>query len=305
MVLWDPTTQCGSYGLIIKIFIMKLLKSEFNKIEEIVKNIYLNETIIKSSKIGGMTNVNYYCETNQRKCVVRIPGENTEVMINREHEKFNCQLATELSINPNLYYYDLKSGIKITEYVSQSQTLSPKIVNDKGILKMIVATLKKLHTSKLTFNNNFDVFEQYRNYIKTLVKNKIKYHNFEETESFFYCLEKKIKALPNKLVACHNDPVPENFLLKSNTIYLIDWEYSGMNDPIWDISAFFEESKLSKEFENYFLELYYKKEISEDILEKILIYRICQNFLWSIWTLIKEKKKIYLVTMVMLDMRDA
>ncbi|WP_440137320.1 phosphotransferase family protein [Providencia huaxiensis] len=64
-----------------------------------------------------------------------------------------------------------------------------------------------------------------------------------------------------------------------------------MNDPIWDISAFFEESKLSKEFENYFLELYYKKEISEDILEKILIYRICQNFLWSIWTLIKEKKE--------------
>lgn len=291
MVLWDPITQCGSYGLLIKILLMKLLKTEFSKIKEIVKNIYANEQVIKISKIGGMTNVNYYCETNQRVCVVRIPGENTEVMINRKHEKFNCQLATELNLNPKLYYYNLESGIKITEYVNQSQTLSPKIVNNKGILKMIVATLTTLHTSKLTFTNNFDVFEQYRNYIKTLTKNEIKYYNFEETESFFYYLEKKIKNNPNELVACHNDPVPENFLLKNNTIYLIDWEYSGMNDPIWDISAFFEESKLSEELENYFLELYYNKKINEDILEKILIYRICQNFLWSVWTLIKEKKE--------------
>ncbi|WP_369309227.1 phosphotransferase [Providencia rettgeri] len=251
----------------------------------------MDEDIIKINKIGGMTNINYFCETSVRQCVVRIPGDNTEVMINREYEKFNCQLATELQLNPELYHYDLESGIKITAYINQSLTLTPQSVTEKNTLKMIASTLKKLHSSNLKFANHFNVFEQYRNYIKTLVKSDISYNKFEKTEEFFYALEEILRYKSNVLVACHNDPVPENFLLKNSNIYLIDWEYSGMNDPIWDISAFFEESNLSDEYERYFLELYYEKEVSNEILEKILIYKICQNFLWSVWTLIKEKNE--------------
>ncbi|EPO5266051.1 phosphotransferase [Providencia rettgeri] len=270
---------------------MKLSKSEFSNIEKIVKNIYIDEDIIKINKIGGMTNVNYYCETSKRECVVRIPGDNTEIMINREYEKYNCQLATRLQLNPELYHYDLKSGIKITAYVNNSLTLTPQSVNEKNTLKMIASTLKKLHSSNLKFANHFNVFEQYRNYIKTLVKSDISYSEFEKTEDFFYYLEEILRCKSNILVACHNDPVPENFLLKNNNIYLIDWEYSGMNDPIWDISAFFEESNLSDEHELYFLELYYGKKAINETIEKILIYKICQNFLWSVWTLIKEKNE--------------
>ncbi|MEM7990725.1 phosphotransferase, partial [Morganella morganii] len=92
---------------------------------------------------------------------------------------------------------------------------------------------------------------------------------------------------------CHNDPVPENFIYNDNGNYLIDWEYSGMNDNIWDIAALCEESHLSDNDENIFLNHYlneYSSE-SEAIKEKILIYKACQNFLWSIWTLIKEKNE--------------
>lgn len=52
---------------------------------------------------------------------------------------------------------------------------------------------------------------------------------------------------------CHNDLVAENFLkAEDGTIYLIDWEYSGMNDPMWDIAALFLESNFTDESQDYF-----------------------------------------------------
>ena len=39
-------------------------------------------------------------------------------------------------------------------------------------------------------------------------------------------------------VPCHNDSLVDNWVLDSNLkLYLIDWEYSGMNEAMWDLSC--------------------------------------------------------------------
>ncbi|EPE3834719.1 phosphotransferase, partial [Morganella morganii] len=236
---------------------------------------------------------NYYCETQNTKTVVRLPGENTNVLINRGNEKANCELATELGINPKLYYYNTNNGIKVTEYINNAVTLTPKIINKDVNLENIALLLRTLHQSDLKFENHFNVFEEYKRYLSDLNKNQISYPDFTETESYFLYFEERLNKLGLNICPCHNDPVPENFIYNDNGYYLIDWEYSGMNDNIWDIAALCEESHLSDNDENIFLNHYlneYSSE-SEAIKEKILIYKACQNFLWSIWTLIKEKNE--------------
>ena len=40
---------------------------------------------------------------------------------------------------------------------------------------------------------------------------------------------------PVPLAPCHCDPLAENFLDTGERMWIVDWEYSGMNDPMWDL----------------------------------------------------------------------
>ena len=90
---------------------------------------------------------------------------------------------------------------------------------------------------------------------------------------------------------CHNDTVPENFIKDSNDkMHLIDWEYSGMNDPMWDLSAYSIECRFTDDEEELLLKLYLGNDPDGDTKKRILIHKIMQDFLWAIWTVVKEAK---------------
>ncbi|WP_179109013.1 phosphotransferase family protein, partial [Rodentibacter caecimuris] len=108
---------------------------------------------------------------------------------------------------------------------------------------------------------------------------------------FFYkvidCLDYKYKKLP--LVPCHNDLVPENILISDNKTYFIDWEYSGMNYPLFDISALFLESNLDYFQQKDFLRYYNNSINLDDIYLDIMMFQFTQDTLWFLWTIIKEE----------------
>ncbi|MGL5901993.1 MAG: phosphotransferase family protein, partial [Cetobacterium sp.] len=117
-----------------------------------------------------------------------------------------------------------------------------------------------------------------------------KYKNYLDTRENIFSLEKILKENGYEIVACHNDTVPENFIKNNfDEIYLIDWEYSGMNDPMWDLAAHFLESRFSNDDEEVFLENYFEKNIKKCDRLRIEIYKVLQDFLWSIWTILKEE----------------
>jgi len=159
-------------------------------------------------------------------------------------------------------------------------------------MKLTTSVLKKLHNSKVKFGNTFDVFKKIEDY-ETLLK-KVNGTNFKD----YYEVKEKVMKLKElqedldlKLVPCHNDTVPENFIKSGDhKIYLIDWEYSGMNDPMWDLAAHSLECDFSEDDEELFLTYYFQGAVNQKYRKRILISKICQDFLWSIWTNIKEAK---------------
>lgn len=236
-----------------------------------------------------MTNKNYLYKTDKGDFVVRFAGNNSNLMINRKNEISNSQLVEKLGINAKIYDFDINSGIKITGYIPDALTLNPKNVKDVQHIIGTANLLKTLHSSNLSFDNEFNVFAEFEHYNKILDGRKPHYPSYEKIEYKFKKLSKE--KLDLVLLPCHNDPVAENFIFSQRNHYLIDWEYSGMNDPHWDLAAFIEEAKLEPKEQILFLNSYFNNDntLIKNSYKKLLYFTICQNFLWSVWTAVKEE----------------
>ena len=144
--------------------------------------------------------------------------------------------------------------------------------------------LKKLHNSDIVFDNIFDSFNEMEKYEKLSIKENGKFYDgYKEIKEKVFKLREKLKNFNIELKACHNDTVPENFIKSENKIYLIDWEYSGMNDPMWDLAAHSLECNFSKEEEKEFLSFYFPEEVSKECILRIQIHKICQRFLMGVF----------------------
>ena len=117
------------------------------------------------------------------------------------------------------------------------------------------------------------------------------YEGWEEVRPQVMALESYLNELGVELCPCHNDALYENFIKTvDGTIYLIDWEYSGMNDPMADFAALFIEAGFTNENQVYMLMKYFEGDIPNNVYQKILCYQILWDCLWAQWTVIKEAK---------------
>lgn len=296
-LVWTEIDIQEHYERAIKYIYPKLKRKEKEIKVNNIKNLLCevlnisSEVIDKVEPIGGMTNKNFKVRMNNEDYILRIPGSGTEEMISRYSEKNNTLVASELNLDTDMIYFNEESGVKLAKYIKNSETITPKSAKRENNMIEITNILRKLHTSNAIFVNKFDVFEKIEEY-EVLLK-EVNGSNFEDYD---YVKNKvlNLKGILNdigiKNVPCHNDTVPENFVKDRERIYLIDWEYSGMNDPMWDLAAHCLECEFNEDEEELFLNLYFNKSVEEKYRTKILIYKICQDFLWSIWTNIKEAK---------------
>lgn len=241
---------------------------------------------------GGMTNLNYLVSIDSASYVVRFPGNGTEDFINRIEEKENLELGSALGINPELRYFDVNTGLKITKKIKNARTVTQQIAKNEEVMKNITSIFRKLHNSNKVMQNQFKLFELMTTYEKLGVEAGTQlFEGFEEVKENLLSLKEYYKTLVIEEVPCHIDPACSNFILsEDDKMYLIDWEYSGMFDPMWDIAAHSLEAGFSQTEEALFVKYYLRREATVVEQERMLLHKIFQDFLWSLWTLFKEEK---------------
>lgn len=241
-------------------------------------------------QIGGMTNKNYRVLVDDKEYILRIAGNGTEEMIDRDKEMINSKLAADYGIDADIVYFNENTGVKISKMIEEAETLNPQTAKRKKNIDKVAKILKNLHSSDIAMENQFDVFskiEKYENLAKK--KNGNLYDGYYEVKKEVMELREKLNEYGFKLVPSHNDTVAENFIKDSKgKIYLIDWEYSGLNDNMWDLSAYALENNLTEEEEETLQKVYFGRDASKNEKIRVIIHKICQDFLWSIWTVIKE-----------------
>ena len=255
--------------------------------EKISSLLSEEEEVLSVEQLGGMTNQNYLVKTTNKQYIVKFFGKGTEKLINRQDEKYNLELLKNLDLDVKNYLFDIEAGIKVNEYIESAITLDSTSIKTK--FDKIAPILQTIHASGKELRGEFAPFEEIKKY-ESLIEEKIPYTNYEAVREEVFSLEKRLADLGVDRKSCHIDLVPENFIESpQGRLYLIDWEYSSMNDPMWDLAALFLESEFTRQEEEDFLS-HYESEQTPVSREKIAIYKILQDTIWSLWTVYKEEQ---------------
>ena len=255
--------------------------------EKISSLLSQEEEVLSVEQLGGMTNQNYLVKTTNKQYIVKFFGKGTEKLINRQDEKYNLELLKDLDLDVKNYLFDIEAGIKVNEYIESAITLDSTSIKTK--FDKIAPILQTIHASGKELRGEFAPFEEIKKY-ESLIEDKIPYANYEAVREEVFSLEKRLADLGVDRKSCHIDLVPENFIESpQGRLYLIDWEYSSMNDPMWDLAALFLESEFTRQEEEDFLS-HYESDQTPVSREKIAIYKILQDAIWSLWTVYKEEQ---------------
>ena len=211
-------------------------------------------------------------------------------MINRKAEKNNQATAAEAGLTLPFLYFDENTGIKISHFENNLIALEPDELKSKEYLSKALNTLKGLHQSDIMFEQCFD-HNKFFNEIHKEEEQK-------EMAKIGHYLLQQIKEFNQKLVPCHKDIYGPNFVLLDGDMYLIDWEYSGMESKFFDFGDLCLQQNIQ---ENERKELFSELELEEGGDDQVLwnLYRYLSSLTWGLWAtrkgvLDKETDKDYL-----------
>ena len=257
-----------------------------NKPEEFPSELLLNsiphlskvknqDILIK--KLAGKTNRNYLIDTGLNQFVLRIPRASTNPCINRNHENFNNNLVQTLDISPLTVWRqknktDDFTGVSLSTYIPESSTLTLDNLHDPSTLKRLSSVLKELQNSKIKFKGKLDN-QKIKHYLHLYFDACSKEKQTTLKDDFIQALELlELIQDSRSAVPSHIDLVKENILIQSDKIWLIDWEYSAMASPFWDIATLCNTAEYTQEEAKNLLKLMFKDYKKNDI-ESLNQYR--------------------------------
>jgi thiamine kinase-like enzyme len=183
--------------------------------------------------LTGMTNRSWRLSAGDADLVLRAPGASSQRYLSRTQEFNNTAIAAELGIAPALLYADAESGVTLQPFLADARALTPEDFAVPEIARKVGTLLARLHQSGLAFQGRMEAFPIIDTYMGLAADDRLRRLRARADP-----IRTALEANPIALVPSHIDPNPANFLLSADgRLTLIDWEYSAMCDPAWDLAA--------------------------------------------------------------------
>lgn len=240
---------------------------------------------------SGLTNKSFkFSVEGKGTFVYRHPGDGTDEYINRSSEEHSMNIAKKLGLDNTFLVMDKDQGWKISTYIKNARMMD---YSNKGEVTQALNLIRKLHESNSKSEFDFDIWKQTLEYIKSL-----KDCGKDKTDDFYdlFSLVEQVYKIAStdkyaKWVLCHNDCYNPNFLLdEDNNMYLIDWEYSGNDDPASDIGSFICCSHWPQERAEEVIEEYLEHKPNNEELRHYFAYVAIASYYWYVWALYQETR---------------
>ncbi len=236
---------------------------------------------------GGATNITTYIQLANNEQVGRVPGKDTDKFLNRAAEAKNVQIAFEHGAGPEILQDDAK-GLQRSKFLPNPITMTSELLTHPDNIKKSIVPLKRIHQCGKQFGNPIDVFKRNKDFLQMLEEQKKPLAaEFKNILTEVEKLEKIFAQLDIKKVPCHNDPTPGNFVESNGNIILIDWEYSGNNDFVWDLVGFAIESEFSSAQEKVMFAAYFGDQPDEAALQRYVLYKPVYALWGIVWALLQ------------------
>src|SRR5215470_7082899 len=248
---------------------------------------------IATEPLGGLTNRNYKVTVPSGSYVLRIPGEKTGDYIDRRVEAHNARAAAAAGVNAEVLFFDEGDGLMLCRFLGDCVSMTPELFRSRpGAPARAARALRRMHRSGQSFNFRFELFAMIDDYLKVLAKLGAAlpegYHAVVEEAGK---VRQALAEHPVALAPCHCDPLSENFLDDGQRMWVVDWEYSGMNDPIWDLGDMSVEAGLGEGEDREMMAAYCDGPVPPALWGRMMIYKAMCDLLWTLWGLIQHANK--------------
>ena len=259
-------------------------------IEQVVERIpdWRGKSVNVQPLSGGLTNTNYTVEVDGTPYVVRIPGASTELLaVDRANEYHNTKAAAEAGVTPKIAHYLHDFDVMVLEFI-HGETMSIPRLQGPGMPARMAASLKKLHAGP-RFLHDFNMFRLTEFYLKIVDEHEVRIPDgYRSYMPKVARIEAAMARHPLPTVPCHNDLLAENYIDDGQMLWLIDFEYSGNNDPTFELGNTcqeqqFDEPRLAEMCAAYFGGLY------PDKLARMKLNMIMSDVGWTLWAAIQAK----------------
>ena len=263
----------------------EIIEQDIPEIHQLVKKVAGDCTVASLERLGGLTNHTYHVTlADGREYAVRLPGEGTEEMIIRTDEKKSTELACRLGVDAQMLYFG-EDGSKVTEYIRNAVTMSAEAFHSEKWVRAAAGIFRRIHDCGEDTGVPFEVFDMAATYEKIIDDQNVPMpDDYELQKAKVMKIKAEVDAaVPAKKVPCHNDPLCENWVEGSGRLYLIDWEYAGMNDGMWDVADISIEAGFDEAWDRLLLSAYLGHEPSVTDRRHFLASKIYVDFLWTLW----------------------
>jgi thiamine kinase-like enzyme len=245
-------------------------------------------------RLGGLTNLVFRVATpaGEVSCL-RVPGKGTEDYIDRKVESHNAKAAAATGVSPEVLFCDPESGVMVTRFIEGIETMTPDLFcSRQGSPARAARAFRELHTSGQTFQFRFELFAMIDEYLGHLAKLGAELpEGYHDVVSEAGAVREALDAHPADLAPCHCDPLCENFLDDGKRMWIVDWEYSGMNDPLWDLGDLSVEAGFDAAQDREMMAAYFAASpggASAAEWGRMIIYKAMCDLLWTLWGLIQH-----------------
>ena len=233
----------------------------------------------------GMTNRSFSFECNDKRYIMRIPGEGTDKLIDRKEEYDVYQQIKDEPYTENILYLDPTNGYKLSEFLENTRNSD---ANDWNDVTKCMKLLRRFHHENYQVNHKFDIWKQI-NFYESLRDAPSAYKDFMITKENVVKLKPFIQDNIKQWSLCHIDANADNFLInKEGKVFLIDWEYAGMQDPDLDIAMYAIYAGYNRKQFDRLIDIYYRNDCDEVTRYKIYAYAAVGGLLWSNWCEYKQ-----------------
>ena len=206
--------------------------------------------LLRIEPLDGLTNRSFRVSTGVEWYVLRIPGTGTERYIDRRREAYNAALAADLGIAPERVWQDAERGIMLCRHIEGARSLNEADLARSDTLRRAAELLRRLHHSGAVFEGQMVpsvLFEHYLSLARQAGSAPAgPLTDLCQTSPRLQQL--LMSSVPTALwTPCHVDPVPANFVADDSRLWLLDWEYAAMTDPMWDLACLALEANLNRD----------------------------------------------------------
>jgi thiamine kinase-like enzyme len=244
---------------------------------------------LRVEPLASLTNRSFRLTLGEDEFVLRIPGAGTASYIDRAAEAHNAQSAAAIGIAPEVLHADPASGLMLTRFVPASRPLTAADLRQPASLARAMDLLKRLHESGLSFQGRMELLPKLDQYIALAArKGWPEALDLTPARRAAEAARPVLERAGVPWVPCHIDPVPHNFVVGGtpHALYLLDWEYAAMCEPMWDLAAVSIEAELDEATDRFLLDAYFGAAAPQQS-GRFILYKSLLNLLAAAWAVVQ------------------